>query len=266
MRRSTSSLVLALAAGGLLALSPMHANAAGFTFDSDLEGWEAVGIDIDFTAGFPPTLNNITLVQNPGDMVHEAAGGNPGGYARLTDAIEEPSSLAGAPASFLNGGDLTSFIGGTFSFDHRLFDTGTPFASIAPYSVIFLSGDPIDFNAVVWSAPAPAGATDWVHFEFTVDESELMLMENVPLSVFDSSLPSITPAQLGFSGSMTFDEIMGSVDELLVAFELVDNVGFQNQEHGGIDNAQLVPEPSSLALLLMGGTMFLCFRLVARRP
>ena len=115
MRRSTSSLVLALAAGGLLALSPMHANAADFTFDSDLEGWEAVGIDIDFTAGLPPTLNNITLVQNPGDMVHEAAGGNPGGYARLTDAIEEPSSLAGAPASFLNGGDLTSFIGGTFS-------------------------------------------------------------------------------------------------------------------------------------------------------
>ena len=87
-----------------------------------------------------------------------------------------------------------------------------------------------------------------------------------PLYPPDSSLPSITPADLGLSGSKTFAEIMGSVDELLVAFELVDNVGFQNQEHGGIDNAQLVPEPSSLALLLMGGTMFLCFRLVARRP
>ena len=191
---------------------------------------------------------------------------SPGGYARLTDAIEKPASFAAAPASFLNGGDLTPFIGGTFSFDHRLFDTGTPNQGIQPYSVFFVSGDPSDLNAVVWTAPAPAGATDWVHFDITLAESELTLFQNVPLSVIDPSLPSITPADLGLSGSKTFAEIMGSVDELLVAFELVDNVGFQNQEHGGIDNAQLVPEPSSLALLLMGGTMFLCFRLVARRP
>jgi hypothetical protein len=255
MRFSISSLALALVSSGLLALSPMHASAASSTFDSDLEGWEAVGFDIDF-AIFPPAFN-IALVENTGDMVHEAADGNPGGYARLTDAIEEPASFAAAPVSFLNGGDLTSFIGGTFSFDHRLFDTGTPNEGIAPYTVFFLSGDPTDLNAVVWTAPPPAGATDWVHFDITVDESELTLFENVPLSVVDPSLPSSTPADLGFSGTMTFEEIMGSVDEILVAFELVDNVGFQNQEHGGIDNVQLLPEPGSLALLLLSGVILL---------
>jgi hypothetical protein len=50
-------------------------------------------------------------------MVHAGADGNPGRHAQLTDMIEEPSSLAAAPAAYL--GNLTGYIGGSFSFDHR---------------------------------------------------------------------------------------------------------------------------------------------------
>jgi hypothetical protein len=78
--------------------------------------------------------------------------------------------------------------------------------------------------------------------------------------VFDPSLPSVTPGTLGYSGTMTFEQIMGSVDTLLVAFELVNNQTDQNTEHGGIDNVNLVPEPASFALLLMGGVMMFLFR------
>lgn len=257
MRQRFRSLRLAVLAGGLfLLLVPARAPAQGvsFTFDADLEGWEAVGIDIDFVA-FPPTLNSITLVQNDGDMVHEAAGGNPGGYARLTDAIEEPASFAAAPESLRNGGDLSSFVGGTLSFDHRLFETGEPNAGIAPYAVLLISGDPTDLNVLVWSAPAPSGPTDWVHFDIPITEADLDLVENVPLTVIDPTAPSITPAQLGFQGTMTFSEIIANVDELLVAFELVNNEGNQRQEHGGIDNVQIVPEPGALALALLGGAL-----------
>jgi hypothetical protein len=238
--------------GAALALAPAPSRAVSSSFDSGLEGWQALGIEIDFTIGFPPILNAVNLIDNAGDMVHEAAAGNPGGYARLTDAIEEPSSFASAPAAFL--GDLSSFLGGTFSFDHRLFDTGEPNSGIAPYSLLITSGDPTDLNTLVWTAPAPSGATDWVHFDVTLDASDLTLLQNVPLSSIDPTLPAITPATLGFVGTKTLEQILADVTTILVAFELVDNEGFQNQEHGGIDNVSLVaiPEPDTAALIAFG--------------
>jgi hypothetical protein len=256
MRYSIGSLTLAVVSSGLLVLSPVDARSASATFDLDLEGWEAVGIKvvaIPFSA---------TLMLNTGDMVHEAADGNPGGYARLTDAIETPASFAAAPVSFLNGGNLTPFVGGTLSFDHKLFATGTPNEGIAPYSVIFISGNPTALDALVWVAPAPGGATpDWVHFDIPLNESALTPISNINLSSIDPSLPSVVPCNFGLCGTKDFDDIMGDVDELLVAFELVNNDGNQRQEHGGIDNVVLVPEPdisrlrAVSLLILFGGSM-----------
>ena len=77
-----------------------------------MTGWTAVGFDvgIDIVLGFPAvSINSVALTDNTGDLVHDSGGGafdgNPGGFARLTDAIEEPASFASAPDAYL--GDLS---------------------------------------------------------------------------------------------------------------------------------------------------------------
>ena len=250
--RFSIPLTMALVAGWLFALAPTQALALTSTFDSDLEGWEAWGFDVTFTV-IPLAITGITLQANPGDMVHNTPLGNPGGYARLTDAILEPASFARAPASYL--GDLTPFIGGTFSFDHKLFDVGQNVNGIAPYSVIFVSGPPSDFNALVWTAPAPGAATpNWVSFLFNVNSTDLVPIANVSLRVFDPSAPDLTFGFFGVGGFKTFEQIIAGVDDIFVAFELVNNQGLQNSEHGGIDNIMLaaaVPEPTTALLLML---------------
>jgi hypothetical protein len=252
MLRFIRSLTMILTTGSLLSLAPLPANAVISTFDSDLEGWTAVGLDISYTFLPTPALTGITITGNSADMVHSATDGNPGGYAQFTDIIVEPSSLASAPGAFL--GDLTSYIGGTFSFDHKLFDAGSSIGGYAPYSVILYSGAPINLNALVWSAPAPSGTTGWEHFDITLDTNDLAPIADVSLQVLDPSLPNLTPGSLGLSGTMTFNEIMADVDGILVAFELVDNQGAQETEIGGIDNVSMVPipEPVTGGMLAFG--------------
>ena len=247
-RRPISSLVLSLSLAGLLSLAAGSATAITSTFDTDLEGWTAVGIDASIGLGGPI----ITLTDNSADMVHSGSGGNPGGYAQFIDVIMSPASLASAPAAFL--GDLTSFVGGTFSFDHRIFDEGVFATGFAPYAVIISSGNLSNLNSLVWTAPAPNGATPWTHFDITLDQANLTLIEDVILSDIDPGLPSVMPSAFGFTGDMTFDEIMADVTSILVAFEIVDNQGMQQDELGGIDNISLtaVPEPRTLALVVLG--------------
>jgi hypothetical protein len=199
-------------------------------------------------------VTNIALTDNSVDMVHSAADGNLGGYARFRDDKVEPSSLASAPTAFR--GDLTSYIGGTFSFDHRLFDEGDSVAvpGYAPYSLILYSGAPINLNALVWTAPPPTGPTGWVHFDITLDMNDLTPIADVSLQVIDPTLPDVTPRDLGLGGTMSFEEIMADVDDILVAFELVDNQSAQLTEWGGIDNVMMrpVPEPVTGAMLALG--------------
>ena len=257
MLRFVRSLTMILTTGGLFSLTALPANAVISTFDSDLESWTAVGIDVSYTVipTFPfVALTGIALTDNAADMVHSAAGGNPDGFAQFTDTIEDPASLASAPAAFT--GDLTAYIGGTFSFDHKLINPGASATDYAPYSVILYSGAPINLNALVWTAPPPTGATDWVHFDITLDLGDLTHIADVPISVLDPSFPSpgTTPGDLGLGGNMSFEEIMGNVDGILVAFELADNGGVQDQEIGGIDNVSMVPipEPGAAAMLTLG--------------
>lgn len=239
-----------------LALVLGSAQADAASFNTDLEGWTSVGFDADVVIGFPPRINSITLVSTAGDMVHAATGGNPGGYASLTDAIESPASWARAPESFIpNGGDLSGFQ--TLSFDHRLFDngiddSGMP-AEIFPYGAIFISGDPTDLNAIVWTSPAPAGPTDWVEFDIDINETNFSLIENISISLIAPGLPDITPASVGLTGTMTFAQILGNVTDILIPFELSNNEGNQMSESAGIDNVALVPEPGLLGLVLVAG-------------
>jgi hypothetical protein len=255
----------------LLLLSPAAASAltVSTAFDSDLEGWQPTGLDFSFTV-IPPAVTDLFLVPNPGDMVHEATGGNPGGYARLTDAIEEPSSFAQAPAPYT--GDLSPFIGGTFSFDHRLFergidDSGGP-AAISPYAFLIVSGDLFDLNALAFTAPAPSGNTDWVHFDITLSPAsmggDLVFVTDVDASVLFPGIPlsGTIGSILGRAPTKTFAEIMASVDAVLVPFELSNNEGNQQSEWAGLDNVSLVPEPAVLTLVLVSGALILRRRLV----
>jgi hypothetical protein len=181
-------------------------------FNSNLDGWTAVGFDIQ--VGFPPT---VTRVANPADIVYSATGGNPGGYARLTDAVTDPGSFASAPAKFL--GNLLPYKDqGTLSFDHRLFATGTPASGIESYAAFLISGNPNNLNFLYWESPGPSGPTGWVHFDVPINQTT---WSRSPFAI------------------LSFDQILSNVTEMLLPFELVDNDGTQNQEHGGIDNVVL---------------------------
>ena len=267
MRCGSRSLAGMLGAG-LLSLTPAAASALTVTtaFDDDLEDWQPTGLDFEFTP-FPPAVTDLFLVPNPGDMVHESSGGNPGGYARLTDAIPEPSSFAQAPAPYT--GDLSDFIGGTFSFDHRLFERGIDDsgpAEISPYAFLIISGDLFDLNALAFTAPAPSGNTDWVHFDVTLSPvsagGDLTFVTDVQASVLFPGLPvsGTIGSILGRGPTKTFAQIMASVDAVLIPFELANNEGNQQSEWAGIDNVSMVPEPTGFALLLMSGALLLLRR------
>jgi hypothetical protein len=212
----------------VLAASVAGKDAVISTFDNDLEDWTAKGVDISNPL-------NPFLVDNSPDMVHEAAGGNPGGYARLTDAITDPGSLAYAPAKFL--GDWSDFKDvGYIAFDHTIFAPG-PNVGYSPYTVSVVSGPGL-LNSMIWQGPTPSGPTAWEHFE-------------VPLTLGAGGF-TLSPLS-----TKTFDEIIADVTDLLVAFEVVDNAGDQNKEHCGLDNVILAPEPGTVSLLVLGACPWL---------
>ncbi len=237
------------------------------TFDTDLEGWEAVGFNIDDSLG--AILSGTVLSQqvNVGDMVHDAGGGafdgNPGGFARFTDVVTDPASFASAPGDFL--GDLSGYTGGTFSFDHRLFTEGTNDDGIGPYAIIFISGDPNDLAAYGAVLPGPAAAdTGWVTVSVNLTDGGpggLIPVSQIDLGAFDPDYAGDTAESLSgglLSTSASFNDVMSNVTQVLVSFELVDNNGTQVSEAGGIDNVTLqVPEPTSVVLLGLAGALLI---------
>ncbi len=246
----------ALAAGSTIVLAN-SASAVTSTFDSDLEGWTAVGIDVDFGN----LLSPLSFTDNSADAVHDAGAGvftgNAGGFARFTDAVEDPGSFLRAPGSFT--GDLSSFAGGTFSYDHRLRENGLNATSVQDYVIAFISGGLNTFEAyvAVISGPTLADAdTGWVNVSVVLDESNFTPVDDLDLGIFDPSLAGSTASGLSFGvidTSSSFEQVLGNVTDVLISFELVDNNSTQNSESGGVDNVTLVPEPSSLALLGLGG-------------
>jgi len=258
--------VWAAAACGASLMVAERASAVGSTFDAGLEGWQAVGFDFDVVIGLPPTVT-ITKTDNSADLAWDAGGGavtgNPGGFARFLDVIEEPASFLEAPAGFT--GDLTGFAGGTLSYDHRLINEGSNATSVGPYVLALISGDPNDRNAYIALQTGPNlgdADTGWVNVVTTLDASNFESIVDVDLGLFDPSLAGNTASAFGIAnGGMSFEQVLADVDSLIISFEMVDNNSTQVSEDDGVDNVQLlpVPEPSSLALLAAGGW------LIARR-
>lgn len=239
------------------------------SFDSDLEGWTAVGFNVDTSIGALLSGNVLSQTDNSLDMVYDSGGdfnagfvGNPGGFARFTDVIEDPASFASAPGGYL--GDLSGFAGGAFSYDHRLFAQGPNAASVGPYVILFISGDPNDLAAYGAVLPGPSlgdADTGWINVSANLTDGGpggLVPVSQIDLGVFDPSLAGDTAESLSgglLSTTASFNDVMSNVTQVLVSFEIVDNDSNQNEEFGGIDNVQLrgIPEPGTAALLGLAG-------------
>ncbi|MGJ3242089.1 MAG: laminin B domain-containing protein [Opitutales bacterium] len=83
------------------------------TFDSDDEGWRAVG---DSASSDPDWLSS---------------GGNPGGYVEVEDSVVGGVWYWSAPSKFL--GDRSSFLGNTLSFDLQQSSTNNQFSAVDVY-------------------------------------------------------------------------------------------------------------------------------------
>lgn len=240
-----------------------QASAVVSTFDSGLDGWKAVGFDIDFSF-LPPAINSITKTDNSADLVWDSGGdlnplfdGNPGGFARFPDVITDPASFLEGPASLT--GDLSSMAGQTIRYDHRIFNEGSEATSVGPYVIMLISGDPSDLNAFIYTQAGPGlGASDtgWVPVSTTLDAGNFQSIVDVDLGLFDPAGSGFTAGGLGISnGGKTFAQVLADVSSVIISFEMVDNNSTQISEQVGVDNAGIVPEPSTLALIGLGGLM-----------
>jgi hypothetical protein len=190
------------------------------TFTSGLEGWTTTDAGAVFT--------------------QVATGGNPGGYLSHDNSEQAIAQLL-APAAFL--GDLSAFIGGTFSFDGNLlgaggsfFDgpNGIPGGVFLDYGIIQLIGPTLtaQVDLLPGGATAPSGA--WQTYSI-----------------------GLNAAAWGMT-SANFNTLMQNVTSIRITIE-----GLWGAEFQGIDNISLVsadvspsssavPEPASLLLVGVG--------------
>lgn len=257
----TMNRIIPALACGAAALFVGQASAQVSTFDTGLDGWTAVGFDFDI-AIFPPAINSVSLTDNSADLVWDSGGdsdplfeGNPGGFARFVDQIVDPASFLKGPGSLT--GDLSGLAGQTIRYDHRIFNEGSDATSVGPYVIGLISGDPSDLNAYIYTQPGPSlgdADTGWVTISTTLDASNFQSIVNVDLGLFDPAGSGLTAAGLGIAnGGKSFEQVLADVSGVFISFEMVDNNSAQVSEADGVDNAGIVPEPGSLALLGIGG-------------
>lgn len=153
------------------------------------------------------------------DCSWSPAGGNPGGYLHFDDQTEG-ETFAVAPAKFLS--DWSAFDeNGSISFDQSIFVFGT--GSANPYT-IRISGPG---GSAEWTGHTPAGATPWTTIVAPISEGAWNLE------------------------SGAWASLLADVTDLRIRIEMVPNIGGP-QDSGGLENINLVPEPSTALLLALG--------------
>lgn len=207
-----------LCAGALLlSLVAAQAGAASIVSDFDnagagLDGWIVVG---DPAGGSPS---------------YQATGGNPGGYAQVVDGGQGQVIYWVAPSKFL--GNLSSYVGGTLSFD----------LSQSPLANLFL---------------APNGDIQLVSPGLTI-VTEVYSNSNLPAIAFKTETVSLSTATAWRVGTTAgalasvsdIQTVLGNLTGLMIRGEislLIDTNRLDN-----VVLAQSVPEPSSGALILAG--------------
>jgi len=170
---------------------------------------------------FDTDLEGWTGSQPAPEVSWAGTDGNPGGYARFFDLIPDYTFLI-APAPFL--GDWSDLDGsGVLSYDHKVFSSGL-YDVARPYEVR-ISGPGGSAN---WTGATPTGPTGWVPQVIPIRQDAWTLLAG------------------------TWSGLLASVDTLTIRIEPFANVEGGDPEVCGIDNVQLVPEPSSLLALFSG--------------
>jgi hypothetical protein len=201
--------LLALALSAAVAAPSAHAHLIS-TFDTSAEGWSASAADAVFT--------------------YQAAGGNGGGFIQTADA-SLTDMVVTAPSSWL--GNLSSFLGGTFSFDAKNINNSAPDYSGANFGfgLVIITGTAgtVSFNISPTGQPAADG--QWHSFSAALD-------------------PNLWGANLA--------AVLNDVTSFAITSEFTNGIleiaGLDNIVLAERDPQQQVPEPASLALMLAGLT------------
>jgi len=193
------ALSLAFLVSVLAPLSPVVA-APVSVFDTDTEGWLAAGAS--------------TFEWRNDD-------GNGPGYLYI-DNGEAQGAILTAPVAFR--GNLSTYNGGTISFDGKLLGTGGSFhQATVDYGVITIQGGGTSAFLDLAPGGATASTTSWTTF-------------SAPL----------TAAAWGKT-DMQWAQILGSVSNITLSVEALFG-----DEVQGIDNIQLTPVPGPATVWLLG--------------
>jgi len=190
------------------------------------------GIISTFDSGLDGWTSNT-----PSEISFTAAQGNPDGYVRFVDGSAVGTFIF-APSKFL--GDWTIYDGtGVLKYDHRVFAVGTTPSGFPPPSFnglsLTISGNG---NSAVFTDNTIPQTADWNTMIVPIDENDVR-----------------------WSVSGNWSNLIVDVQQLEINIERINNPGQPppTGEIDGVDNVSLsaVPEPSSLALFLLGGGMVL---------
>lgn len=187
-------------------------------FSSDAAGWNIT--DLGGMGSYTTIISTLSPTYN-------ATGGASGGYISGTDPSSN-SFYFNAPTAFL--GNLTSYVGGTFSFDTFY----TPNAAASDWrddpDVVLISGSKV----LVWQAANNPGAS-WTHVSTSLAVGQGWKV---------GSLTGVAAT------SADFASVLGNVQAVRIRGEYVNGI----VETTGLDNVVLaaVPEPESWAMLGAG--------------
>lgn len=151
---------------------------------------------------------------------YNSSGGNPGGHISATDDVEGGVWYFQAPDKF--HGNFSAAYGTNLTFDLRQSDTNNQFSS----TDIYLRGDGLELTFDTANNPG----TDWTPYSVPLTESSGWQLSG--------SAPSETQ----------FRQVLADVTDLQIRGEYITG-----SDVGDLDNVAMIPEPSALALLGIGG-------------
>lgn len=212
--------------GMCMALVSVVSASITSTFDSGSEGWVQLEI------------NNAAMTYNiigTSAIGWSGSGGNPGGHIWGNDISDKGWSF-GAPSVYL--GDKSSSYGKTVEFDLSSTPTAQPSAAI---SLLWLRSSSV-LLIFTDTKQAPGGV--YTHYEVQLEPAAGW--SSVALNP-STGLPSgsFAPAT-----EIDFLRVLSSLTSLEVRGDWVDG-----NETSRLDNFSLVPEPTTMTLIALGGLL-----------